>query len=260
MTIHFLNCFTCCARVPSHWRTGQLCLLIETDRGLLLVDTGLGLGDYAHPPAIMRAFRIVTRVPMNPQEAAVHQVARLGYQLEDVHHIVLTHLHFDHAGGLPDFPHATVHVHRREYEAFARSPRRLSDLGYVRRHAAHEPEFMLYDDGGDTWFGFPAIRLPFEPEMWLVPLFGHTGGHCGVAVLSDSGWLFNVGSAAPIGFTDEVPPWLTRVMVGPHEARLRAFRASHPHIHMTTGHMWLDLFKGPLIPLTESAHLIGPTA
>lgn len=243
MTVTFLNCFTCCARVPSHWRTGQLCLLIETDRGLLLVDTGLGLGDYARPPAILRAFRIVTRVPMDPQEAAVHQVARLGYRPEDVRHIVLTHLHFDHAGGLRDFPHATVHVHRNEHRAFGRAPRRLSDLGYVRHHAAHGPEFVLYGDDGETWFDFPAIRLPFERETWLVPLFGHTPGHCGVAVEIDSGWLFNVGSAVPIGFTEEVPAWLARPMVGPHEARLRAFRASHPEILTTTGHMWLDFFE-----------------
>ncbi len=246
MAIHFLNCFTCCARVPSHWRTGQLCLLIETDRGLLLVDAGLGCDDYVRPPAILHAFRILVQLRMNPQEAAVHQLARLGYRTEDVRDIVLTHLHFDHAGGLRDFPHATVHVHRNEHEAFTRAPRRLSDLGYVRRHAAHRPEFVLYDDDADTWFDFPAIRLPFEPETWLVPLFGHTPGHCGVAIQSDSGWLFNVGSAAPIGFTDEVPPWLTGLMVGPHEARLRAFRAAHPEVLITTGHMWLDFFEDGL--------------
>ncbi len=181
---------------------------------------------------------------MNPRETAVHQVTQLGYHPEAVRHIVLTHMHFDHSGGLSDFPHATVHVHRREYEAFTRFPRRLSDLGYVRRHAAHEPEFALYDDDGEKWFDFPAIRLPFEPEMWLVPLFGHTQGHCGVAVRTESGWLFNVGSAAPIGFTEQVPPWLTRLMVGPHEASVRAFRAAHPEIFMTTGHMGLDFFEG----------------
>jgi glyoxylase-like metal-dependent hydrolase (beta-lactamase superfamily II) len=37
-----------------------------------------------------------------------HQVQRLGFDPRDVRHIVLTHLDFDHAGGLDDFPHATV--------------------------------------------------------------------------------------------------------------------------------------------------------
>ncbi len=108
--IHFLNCFTCKARMPGSWQTGALCLLIETEQGLVLVDSGLGTEDYIHPPFILRAFRVPMIVPMNPQEAAVRQVARLGYHPEDVRHIVLTHMHFDHTGGLRDFPHATVHV------------------------------------------------------------------------------------------------------------------------------------------------------
>ena len=62
MAIHFLNCFTCNARVPSDWCTGTLCLLIETDRGPVLVDTGPGLGDYVHKPGILRTFQLVTHV------------------------------------------------------------------------------------------------------------------------------------------------------------------------------------------------------
>jgi len=244
MSIHLLNCFTCNARVPSRWRTGALCLLIETDRGLVLVDTGLGQEDYARPPAVLRAFQVVTKVPMNPEEAAVRQVARLGYRPEDVQHIVLTHLHFDHAGGLPDFPHATVHVHRREFEAFRGPFRHWLDVGYARRHVAHQPDLALYDDSDARWFEFPATRFPFEPEMWLVELFGHSPGHCGVAIATDDGWHFHVGGAVPLGFAEDVPEWLVKPVVGPHAPRLRAFKAAHPDIPMTTGHMPLEFFEG----------------
>lgn len=249
MTVQLLNCFTCSARaiasasVPSGWHTGALCLLVETDRGLLLVDTGPGQEDYVHPPAMMRAQRLVTRLKMDPEETAVHQVATLGYDREDVRDIALTHMHFDHCGGLPDFPNATIHVHRREYKAFKGLPHHWLDLAYVRRHLVHQPELLLYEDASGSWFGFEAIRLPFEPEMWMIPLFGHTRGHCGFALQTKTGWLFHVGGAAPIGFTDKLPGWLTRFMVGPHEALLRAFRAAHPEIRMTTGHMPLEFFS-----------------
>ncbi|MFO8084298.1 MAG: hypothetical protein R6U27_08275 [Desulfobacterales bacterium] len=78
----------------------------------------------------------------------------------------------------------------------------------------------------------------------MVPLFGHTRGHCGVVVKTADGWLFHVGSAAPIGFSDAVPQPLERLMVGPNAPRIRSFRASHPEIQMTTGHMPLAFFDG----------------
>ncbi|MGC9349075.1 MAG: MBL fold metallo-hydrolase [Anaerolineae bacterium] len=248
MAIHILNGFTCLARIPSHWRTGTVCLLVETDRGLVLVDTGLGQGDYVRKPGILRTFQVVTRVPLDPEEAVARQLPGLGYTVEDVRHVVLTHMHFDHCSGLPDFPDATVHVHRRELAAFKGLRRRCTHVAYVRRHIAHGPNFVLYEATSDRWFDFPAIRLPFEPEMWLVPLFGHTRGHCGVVVRLDGeagnpGWLFHVADAAPFDFTTGVPPAMFRPVLGPHTPRLRAFRAAHPEVMMTTGHMWLDFFS-----------------
>jgi glyoxylase-like metal-dependent hydrolase (beta-lactamase superfamily II) len=244
VAIHFLNCFTCNARVPASWHTGTLCLLIETDDGLVLVDTGPGREDYLHRPSIMRAFQVVTKVILDPEETAWRQVVRLGYRPDDVRHIVLTHMHFDHCGGIPDFPDACIHVHTHEYQAFTGPRRRWTELAYVRRHIAHQPKLILYDDDGGGWSDWDAIRLPFEPEMWLVPLFGHSRGHCGVAVNTETGWLFHVGDAAPIGLGEYVPPWLVSLVLGPHAPRLRQFRAAHPEIQMTTGHMWLDFFVG----------------
>jgi glyoxylase-like metal-dependent hydrolase (beta-lactamase superfamily II) len=146
MTLQFLNCFTCNARVPSSWHTGTLSIVAETAQGPVLIDTGPGLDDYIRPPAILRVFRVITKVRLDPGEAAVRQVARLGYSPQDVRHVVLTHMHFDHCGGLADFPAATVHLHQREYEAFIGRPRRLTDLAYVHRHAAHRPQLALYGD------------------------------------------------------------------------------------------------------------------
>ena len=135
MSIRIFNCAAMAPYVP-RWRAGTPSLLVETDHGLVLVDTGMGVHDHTSPGPMVRAFSAWLNVTRDPEQTAVRQLARLGYHPEDVRHIVLTHLHFDHAGGLPDFPHAHVHVHRREYTALQR-PRWGMALAYDLQDFAH---------------------------------------------------------------------------------------------------------------------------
>jgi glyoxylase-like metal-dependent hydrolase (beta-lactamase superfamily II) len=151
-------------------------------------------------------------------------------------------MHFDHCGGLRDFPWAKVHVYRKEYEAFTGKRRIFSELAYVRRHIAHGPDWVFYDDTGEKWFDFEAIRLPFEPEMWLLPLPGHTRGQCGVAIRTGQGWIFQTSDAAAL-FNTSAPAWLVRWGLGPHQPRIRRFAEVHPEVQVIAGHAWLEWFK-----------------
>lgn len=242
MTIHLLNCFTCDAHWPSTLKTGMVCLLIETDQGLALVDTGLGLDDYANPAWMTQLFRIITVVRFDPNEAAVNRIKQLGYKPEDVKHIILTHMHFDHCSGLPDFPHAKVHVHRREYEAFTdKKILHWDEYAYIPRYIEHRPEFILYDNANKKWYDFDAIRLPFEPEMYFIPLHGHSRGHCGVAIKVENGWFFHAGDAGAV-YNNETPTWLIKLVLGPHDQRLRQFMQAHPEVLVTNSHMFPEFF------------------
>jgi glyoxylase-like metal-dependent hydrolase (beta-lactamase superfamily II) len=242
MTIHIFNAFTCNARWPSKLKTGLVCTLVETRQGLVLIDTGPGQTDYSHPHRMLRLFQAITSMKMDPKETATHQIQQLGYKPEDVRHIVLTHMHFDHCGGLPDFPWAKVHVHRREYESFTGRSHRWTDTAYIQRHIAHQPDWDLYDEHGERWYDFDAIRLPFDPEMWLLPLFGHTWGHCGVAVKLAKGWFFNAADAGAVN-NDTTPAWMIKLVLGPHDGRLRRFMHAHPEVLTTTSHVWPDWFE-----------------
>ena len=243
MTIHLLNCFTCNARWPSKMKTGTLCLLIETDQGPVLVDTGLGLRDYSQPTWFTQFFRVITIMPFDLNEAAFHKVQKLGYKPEDIKHIILTHMHFDHCGGLPDFPHAKVHAHKREYEAFT-DGRVLhwDEYAYVSRNLAHQPEFVLYETTDSKWYDFDAIRLPFEPEMYFIPLYGHSRGHCGVATKTKDGWHFHVADAGVDIERNIAPDWIIALALGPHWSRLRQFAREHQEVTLTASHMMLEFF------------------
>ncbi|MDR5822397.1 MBL fold metallo-hydrolase [Caballeronia sp. LZ043] len=103
-------------RTPSLLRRGELtchCLLVESDEGLLLIDTGFGLRDVADPRRRLSAFfRVMLKPRFREEMTAIRQIERLGLSADEVRHIVLIHLDFDQAGGLDDFPHAKVHMLR----------------------------------------------------------------------------------------------------------------------------------------------------
>ena len=93
------------------------CLLIETDQGLVLIDTGFGLRDIQSPYSRLSPFFVkFNNIQFDRKYTAIEQIQQLGFSASDVRHIVLTHLDFDHAGGLEDFPEATVHVMQTEID------------------------------------------------------------------------------------------------------------------------------------------------
>jgi len=208
MKIHYLNCGTDCplggplfdgvSKGPLA-RLSCAVQLIETGAGLVLIDTGYGVQDVRHPhPRLSRTFDALLNIRFRIEETALHQVQALGFSPRDVRHIILTHMDFDHAGGVEDFPEARVHVMARERNAAERKRR-----GFVARRR-YRPvqwndvrDWRTYAGAGEPWLGFDAVRdldgLP--PEILIVPLPGHTWGHAGVAVQQGDRWVLNAGDA-----------------------------------------------------------------
>lgn len=203
MRVHHLNCATLCPpagaalRHEGHRHLVCHCLLLETDDGLVLVDTGLGEADVADPSRIGRAFRALARPKLDRAETALAQVERLGFARTEVRHVVLTHLDVDHAGGLADFPEARAHVMMAEQEAAVLRTSLSEKLRYRPEHVDAWARWSLYAPKGEPWFGFPAVRglQGVTDDVLLIPLPGHTRGHCGVAVRDGEGWLLHAGDA-----------------------------------------------------------------
>lgn len=210
MRIHHLNLCTMCPYCGTHvdGRGGGLlspgemvchALVVETNDGLVLVDTGMGTEDVKSPMRRLgHGFVMMTRPRLRDEDTALRQIERLGFEREDVRHLVLTHLDVDHAGGIPDFPDAKIHVHRAEHAA-AMAPATINERNRYRKvHFASNPKWELHEAGGDRWFGFESVQAVAE-DVLLIPLPGHTRGHCAVAVRAAPGssfeWLLHCGDA-----------------------------------------------------------------
>ncbi len=243
MAVRFLNCASMQPWWP-HWKVGGLCLLVDTDQGPVLVDTGLGLHDHENPTRLVKFFRMDFGIPYAPEECAVQQLSNLGIYPQDIKNIILTHLHFDHAGGLADFPWANVHLHKKEYEAMLHPKKWIEIFAYDPADFAHHPKWITYEKITDKWFDFDAIRLPFSPSIFLIPLFGHTSGHCGVAIEGEDGWLFQAGDSIPLDANFNITPaWINRIVLGKQVERLKAFSEAYPNVNLVAGHASKSFFE-----------------
>lgn len=208
--IHHLNCATLCPgtrrtvngerSITAMLKKGLLvchCLLIETDDGLILVDTGYSMRELSSPNLLEKISLSSLGVQMRPEDSAVAQIRALGYRPQDVTDIIVTHLDVDHGGGIQDFPHARVHLHENELVAAA-NPRTLRlKYRYPPRMIRSHRQWVPHQTQGERWFGFEKVSLLSNRhhDILLVPLYGHSPGHSGVAVSTTEGWLLHCGDA-----------------------------------------------------------------
>lgn len=210
MRLHHLNCISTCplggrlmdGRSASIVQRGHLtchCVLVEAADSLVLIDTGFGLRDVADPHSRLSAFFLGMVSPDFREEmTAIRQIQRLGLDPADVRHVVLTHLDFDHAGGLDDFPQARVHLLAAERDHALQQKTWLDRQRFRPQQWSTQGHWITYaaSEGG-SWLGLQCVRdlegLP--PEILMVPLPGHTFGHAGVAVQAEGRWHLLAGDA-----------------------------------------------------------------
>ncbi|GGO96794.1 MBL fold metallo-hydrolase [Wenjunlia tyrosinilytica] len=194
MKVHHLNCGS---MQPPGLRLVCHVLLMETANGLVLVDSGYGLDDVAHPRRRVGPVRFLTRPSLDAEETAARQVERLGFRREDVRHIVLTHFDADHIGGLSDFPHATVHATAAEVLGSVISPSLRERNRYRPAQWAHGPKIVEHRPDGEKWRGFAQAKEldAVAPGIVMVSLPGHTRGHACIAVDTGGRWILHAGDS-----------------------------------------------------------------
>jgi glyoxylase-like metal-dependent hydrolase (beta-lactamase superfamily II) len=171
------------------------CLLIETGRHVVLVDTGGGTSSPA-------SGAIVARLQM------------AGIRPKDVETVVLTHAHPDHIGGAvspagrPAFPNARHVLAELEWDFWTagrvdlrglRVPGDLQDsMGATARRCLRALRFQVEPICGETEVA-PGVRA--------IPAPGHTPGHLAILLSSEGQHLMNVGDAAVHPLHLEEPEW-----------------------------------------------------
>lgn len=164
--------------------------VIEHRDGLVLFDTGQDRASVSDPSYFPSGFTGIVydrlaRFDIGPDQTLGRQLAAIGYDIGDVHTVVLSHLHQDHIGGLPELRHAEIVVNEQEWQSmqrplpglrgFLRSHIELADLRWrrVRPEPMTDSELAPFDAGHDLFA---------DSSLVLVPTPGHTPGSMSLLV------------------------------------------------------------------------------
>lgn len=155
--------------------------LIECERGLVLFDTGIAPAASDDPESVFGAALEHMTLEYPAERKIQNQIENLGFSLDDVTHVVTSHSHFDHCGGLFLFPRAKHYIGAGEirwaywpdppgvehFDGHMFDTLRDADWTYIPKGANHS----LFGDGSVTILSTPghtpgelsmSVRLPSQ--------------------------------------------------------------------------------------------------
>jgi glyoxylase-like metal-dependent hydrolase (beta-lactamase superfamily II) len=208
--------------------------LLQYPEGIFLVDTGLDPGinnpDYlkSSGPIVDRFIRSQFKFTIDPGQTLPEQLTNLGIPAEKITAIILTHLHFDHIGGLRHFPKTPILLHRQEWDHPFGALAKLYPSGF-------QPTLLDLDS---TYGPFRARFLTPDRTLALVHTPGHTPGHCSVLIITDTVHILIGGDIAYNPNQIKMEKFAAN-LAGYRTAKqtynkIRSFARQHPLILITT--------------------------
>lgn len=195
------------------WKLIYSSFLIRHPKGVVLVDAAFGdeaEADVEKGPFYFRWAVGSARVA-RPLATLLRQA---GVAPEEVTHVLITHAHWDHTGGLAQLPHAKVLMPKAEAAwALQETSSVLVDGGMPHHFAPVKDRVVAFDFDGPAYDGFAGSYDVFgDGSIVAVPHAGHSPGSTGWYLNSGDGrrWLF-AGDAAWVKEGYETPVMKGRI-------------------------------------------------
>ncbi len=169
-------------------------LLNHPSAGPVLIDSGYSFRFFTETANFpSRLYRHLTPVTLTDKEGIAGKLRRIGIAPEEIHHVVITHFHADHVGGLRDFPNAIFHCSRDSWES-VRTLRGFDAIRHAFLPGLLPPDFedrLCFVGEGSDLFDDESIRvleLPGHAPGQIGLRFRETGGRQ-VLLASDACWV-----------------------------------------------------------------------
>ncbi len=222
-------------------------LLEHRERGPILIDAPFGWEGPSNLGSMVGGLLVQAGLSFREAWSVVPRVEAQGYGAADVEHVLMTHLHYDHTGGMKSLPYATYHLSFEEWEAARRgSGASAMAQGYLQRdYLSLKPRIKRHRGVPKLGDGVAGHDVFGDGSVEMVALPGHTEGHCGYRVHREHGApLFFVGDAV---FTREqlddeglgIMPRTVAADLNMAELtirQLKRYRADHPQEILIASH------------------------
>lgn len=202
-------------RVGTDIEIPYLICLLEARGARILFDAGPHPDLAVAPEIRMGAEAAKWNLKVEPAELSAVRLEQMGIDPLTVTHVAVSHLHYDHAGGIAQFPNASVLVQRLEWE-FALDPPEYQQGFYLPDDFEVAGDRLQLIDGVHDVLG--------RGEIELFPTPGHTPGHQSAQIRLPGGDLILVGDAScsPEKLAGHVLPtgalaWRASDMVASHK-------------------------------------------
>jgi glyoxylase-like metal-dependent hydrolase (beta-lactamase superfamily II) len=229
--------------------------VIEHDDGLVLFDTGMDpaaatdpdywnvAGDWADS-VVRSVLHRVFRFEIGPDDRLGSQLEKAGYRTEDVKAAVLSHLHFDHVGGIGDIPGAELFVSPDAWDVVQKAKHPERD--YVARSRILVPgarwqllDFAPIDDPDLAPFT-EACDVMGDGSLMVVPTPGHNFGSVSMLIRSaDAPPILLIGDlsySADLLFENQVPGLGDKAVLLESFAKVQAMKAHTPDLVIVASH------------------------
>jgi len=162
-------------------------VLIIHDEGPILIDTGLNPDGLTDPERAWGPRAKIIQPELTKEDDIRSRLKQINLEVTDIKIVILTHLHWDHSGGLRFFGHCPVMVQKVEYR-FAFNPDSFVSGQYMRNHFDFPLNYNLLEGDQIILPGMSVIKTP-----------GHTPGHQSILVKMASGtFCIFSGDAIPL--------------------------------------------------------------
>lgn len=149
--------------------------LLMHDEGPILIDTGLNPEGLTDPEAAWGPRARLIQPKLTEADDIRFRLKELGLAVRDVRMVILTHMHWDHTGGLRFFDHCPIVVQRAEHR-FAVQPDTFVSAQYMQSHISFPLDFRVLEGDQIVVSGVSVIKTP-----------GHTPGHQSVLIRLNGG-------------------------------------------------------------------------